>query len=249
MYHYYRLMDDDSGPAQSPVGGNDHPWGGTVLRTTIDQPVYSSVVLERFGLDILDMSNALALRILESISARIQAKAEEIASKSTDRNFLSDEDAIVDYYLVNTFSVSFFEATSYLLLTEPLCYKDSQKGESILAQFEDGGEHSWYKVERASTPESKRIEAIIRMQDDFTAYDYVSGLEEFIGVDSSLLETFQELKRERNDVVHNLMGIIDTNWQEANDRASRWHGFINDLNHVAYQELSIHEGLYTAMQD
>lgn len=228
---------------------DEHPWGGTVLDTTITQPVYDDVVFERFSFGILDMGNAMAVHMLDSVHQKIQSLAERLLNSETEAHFLNHEQAFTDYYLVNTLSSSLFEAASYLLLTEPLCYKQSDTGLQILSMFEEEGKHSWYKVEKATDPETKRLEALIRLRDKFNAGQYRRNLDKFFDVDDRLTTDSASLSERRGTAVHSLLDLVTVGWEDVKQTVSLWMDYVDEVIRTLHRELTIHEGLLSMMQD
>jgi hypothetical protein len=241
-------MDRDDRQVRE-VTNYEHPWGGTVIRTEINQPTYNKVVSERFGWEILDFSNAVAVNILGDFSERISEAADWLTDRTEDSVFISDAEAVSNFFLVHTFSSAVFEAVSYLLFTEPLCYVDSEEGENIVAHFDEGGERSWYKVENASTQEEKRIETIKRVRDGVNPSKYLMYLEEYLDFNSELLDHIGDLYDKRGSVVHNLMGLMKTDWKEVKAEVKLWEECVSELIDILESELAIHQGLYQGLND
>jgi len=236
-------MADNNGEA-SPV---EYGWGGTNLHTTVEGEYYPDVVSKRFGLDIPDISNALVVYILESWSKTIRSGIERLHQYNQSSNFLSNSAAVGDYYLVNSMGISYFEVVSFLVLTEPLCYADSTSGDRIVSLFDQDGERSWFKVERAGTPQSKRIETVQRISERFSAGDYIRYLEEYTKFDKALLTDLQRLNSQRRGIVHGLMKITETDWADVTETTEEWGHAIPKLNDELRENLTIHSGLLTML--
>lgn len=241
-------MNESDDNIRSPVD-YDHPWGGTVIRTKVNQPTYEKVVSERFVWDVLDFSNAIAVHVLNKFSERVSQATKWLTDEIDDSVFVLNGEAVSNFFLVHTLSSAVFEASSYLLFTEPLCYVDSQKASDIIDYFDEGGERSWFKVKRASDQEEKRIEAIKRIQDSLKPNQYLNLLEEYIEIDSKLLEQIQELYKQRGSIVHDLMGLIETDWEEVKTTAKLWEMCVTELVQVLENKLEIHQGLYQGLQN
>jgi hypothetical protein len=240
-------MDDSDEPKPSPVG-NEHPWGGTVIHTKISEPVYNTVVTERFAWDVLDFSNAVAVHILDEFSDRISRSVDSLINSSDDSPLITDNTAFGDYFLIHTLSSAFFEASSYLLFTEPLCYKNSEKGSKIVDLYDEGGDRSWIKVRNASDPEEKRIEAVKRIRGNVKPNEYIQYLEKYLGVNPALLEVVDELYSVRGDLVHGLMNLEDMEWNKAKTTAESWEECVQALLDILHNELTIHQGLYQGLK-
>jgi len=240
-------MDESEDPVASPVG-NEHPWGGTVIQTGLSEPTYDTVVAERFGWPILDFSNAVAVHILDEFANRIFESIDRLKSESDESPLITNNTAFGDYFLVQSLSAAFFEAGSYLLFTEPLCYENSKIGSEILSLYDTGGEGSWFKVERETDPEKKRFEAIKRLQDRETFSDYIDHLEEYIGVDQGLLEQVSDLYGSRGNLVHGLMNLEEQGWDQARTTAESWGKCIQSLIDILHNKLAIHQGLYQGLK-
>ena len=240
-------MDESDETISSPVG-NEHPWGGTVIRTEINEPTYGVVVSERFAWDVLDFSNAIAVHILEEFSDRIFQSINSLIDRSDDSPLISDGAAFGDYFLVNTLSSAVFEAGSYLLFTEPLCYKDSDTGSKIVDLYDKGGDRSWFKVENETDPAKKRIEVVRRIQDSVKPNKYIKHLENYLGVDPDLLDLVNDLYGARGDLVHGLMKLEDTSWNQARTTAESWGECIQEILNLLHKNLAIHQGLYQGLK-
>lgn len=228
---------------------DDHPWGGTVLETTVRDTVYDNVVYGRFPFQILDMGNSIAIRILNQIRQKIENSVENLISYEQDTHFLNHNDAFTDYYLVNTLSSSIFEASAYLLLTEPLCYEQSQRGSDILSLFDEGGNHSWYKVEKASTVEEKRLEAVRRLPEKFNNRQYRKYIGEYFDVDNIITSDKHNLSNKRGTAVHSLLESLHFRWDDVEKTAELWREYVNEVFELLNRELSIHEDFLIMMQD
>lgn len=240
-------MDDSDKPKPSPVS-NEHPWGGTVIHTSISQPVYGTVVAERFAWDVLDFSNAVAIHIIDEFSNRISQSVNSLINCSEDSPLIADNTAFGDYFLIHTLSSAVFEAGSYLLFTEPLCFQNSEEGSKIIDLYDEGGNRSWFKVKNAETPEEKRIEAVRRIQDSVRPSDYPDYLKEYLELDSTLLDEIGDLYSARGDLVHGLMNLEGMEWQTAKEMAESWESCIQRLLDLLHDELTIHQGLYQGLK-
>jgi len=115
--------------------------------------------------------------------------------------------------------------------------------------FDEGGEKSWISVRRASDPVEKRIEAVKRIQNNLKPNDYFDLLREYLNVDDALLDEIDELYGERGDIVHGLMGLMKENWFEIKAKTESWGRCVEALIQLLREELSIHDGLYSGLQD
>jgi len=228
---------------------NNHPWGGTVIETEVNQEIYQRAVSERFLWDVLDFSNAIALHILNGFAERVSEATDWLTNQTEDSSFITNSEAVSKFFLVHTLSSSIFEATSYLLFTEPLCYVESKTGSSIVDYFDHDGERNWYKVEDASNQEEKRVETIKRIQDAFKANQYLNTLTDFIQINSELISQIDELYGQRGSLVHSIINITGTTWDDVKATAELWETCILEFLQIAENKLAVHQGLYQGLQN
>jgi hypothetical protein len=226
-----------------------HPWGGTVIRTNINDKTYKEAISERFAWDVLDFSNAIAMYILDGLAERVSETANWLVSETADTSFNTNNEAVSKFFLINTFSSAIFESASYLLFTQPLCYAESQTGVSIIEYFDSGGERAYYKIKEASNRKNKSIEAIKRIREAIKPNQYFELLSEFMGVKQELLSQISELYTKRGDIVHNLMGLIEMDWKTVKTTAELWNSCILEFLNIIEDRLVIHQGLYQGLSN
>lgn len=243
-------MDENIRKVESPY--DRHPWGGTVIHSEITEPVYPEVVTSRIGDLYMDMGNAVAANGLDIVAQRVRESTQKIQNTEFRLLLTGNDQLIFDYYLANTLSLSHFEATMFLILTEHLAYERSSVGEEIVHHFEKEREH--FKIVREEEEGEKRKAIVDLIGQDYTASRYIRLIEDCIeateelDVPDGLFECFDEMRSVRGSVVHNLTSLIQSGDQDTvKSQMDECANMVAKSSDWLHQELTIHQGIIQSL--
>jgi hypothetical protein len=222
-------------------------WGGTTLQSRVTEPVYQQVVEKRVDDMMLDATNVAAVHLLRIVAERVNNAVERILNSEFRLLITAEEDLLFDYYLSNTISLSHFEAGVYLLLTESLCYENSELGQEIVRYFND--EKEKYTVTREDKESAKRQAIVEHLATKYTRSDYSRLLEKidaepYINGIEELVDEADTLSNDRGSLVHDFTSLFkSSNPERVKNQATQCRKLVNLTNDLLSDELTIQEEL------
>jgi len=244
-------MDDNIITVEDPH--DRHPWGGTVVSSEIQEPVYSEVVAKRIGNLYMDMGNAIATNFLDIIAQQVKSSSDNVINADIHHLLMGDDEIIFDYYLANTLSLSHFEATMFLILTEQLAYRNSPIGGRIVRYFLEEREH--WKVIKMDEESEKREVIVDLIGSNYTAAKYIRLIDDTLeitddlSVPDDLFDHFRNIRGERGSVVHNLTSLIQSGDEDTvKSQMSQCDKLVTKSSKWQHEKLTIHQGIIQSLQ-
>lgn len=237
---------------RDPYRENQHPWGGTVIESKLKDPVYPEVCARRLGALHLDMANAAVVDFFDQLYNEIRRSANRVLELEKEI-FMSNFNEVLDYYLVNNLTISYFEGSIYLLLTEHLCYQNSDLADQIVSYFDNKKEK--YKVTRENTEVEKRKAIIELFQEDYRRSNYIRLIEShldlypYLNIDPSIFEDIDRIKDTRGSLVHNIIYLFQSeNLEGAKIQMEECADCVKKMNRTLHNELIIHDGILSTIK-
>lgn len=230
----------------------DYPWGGTVIASEVREPVYPDVVAKRIGDLYLDMGNALVVHLLDVVVERVKTAADDVLNAGFRILITANEERLFDYYMVNTLSLTHFEAGMYLHLTEQLCYENSDIGNEIVRYFND---ERGRRLVRKSKGDSEKREAIVELLgEQYTTGDYLRLIERELDIDPStvidneILDRARAVRGDRGSLVHNFTHLFQSGEvSEVKEQVRDCVELVERMQELLHEELIINQAIFQSL--